>query len=110
MISPSAICSRGEKVFVEWDAHQNGLGVRVQPTGKKTFVCVYSFKNKVRWYTIGSVADCTLAAARKQACDVMHQVVVLRNDPAADRAAQSGKITFEALANRYVDEYAKRKK
>jgi hypothetical protein len=98
-----------DKTYVEWDAHQNGLGVRVQPTGKKSFVCVYSFKNKVRWYTIGDVAAVCLAIASKEACNVMHQVVVQRKDPAADRAEQCGKVTFAALATRYIAEYAKRK-
>jgi hypothetical protein len=98
-----------EKTYLEWDAQQNNFGVRVYPTGKKVFYCIYSFKNKVRFYPLGDVAVISLANARKEALNVMHRVVVKREDPAADRALQRGKLTFAAVAERYVAEHAKHK-
>ena len=50
-----------------------------------------------------------MADARREAFNLMHRVIVKREDPAADRQVQRGKLTFEALATRYVEEYAHRK-
>jgi hypothetical protein len=41
------------KTFLIWDSYQRGLALRVQPSGKKSYVCVYRFNARPRWYHIG---------------------------------------------------------
>jgi integrase len=96
------------RTFAVWDTHQRGLAVVVQPTGHKAWKCVYPFHGRPRWYHIGAVAAIDLADARKLAGCVMFKVAE-GNDPAAERKAERSKGTFEELATRYVEEYAKRK-
>lgn len=93
--------------FMVWDTHQRGLAVAVQPTGHKSWKCVYAFHGRPRWYHIGDVAAVGLANARKLASRVMFKVAEGK-DPAAEKKAERSKGTFEELAARYVEEHAKR--
>ena len=95
------------QAFAVWDSHQRGLCVLVQPTGHKSWKCVYPFQGRPRWYHIGAVDAVSLADARKLASRVMFQVAEGK-DPAAERKAERGRGTFEELASRYLNEYAKR--
>ncbi len=97
-----------DRPFVVWDTYQRGLAVAVSTTGHKSWKCIYSFRGRPRWYHIGAVGGVGLKAARKLAGRVMSQVAE-GQDPAAERKAQRSKGTFEELATRYVEEYAKRK-
>jgi hypothetical protein len=94
--------------FLIWDEYQRGLAVQVRPTGRKSWKCIYSFHGRPRWYYIGDVAAIDLSDARKLAGRVMFQVAE-GVDPAAERKAERNRGTFDDLASRYVDEYAKRK-
>lgn len=96
-----------QRAFAVWDSHQRGLAVVVQPTGHKSWKCIYPFQGRPRWYHIGAVDAVNLADARKLASRVMFQVAEGK-DPAAERKAERGRGTFEELASRYVNEYAKR--
>jgi integrase len=90
------------------DTYQRGLAVRVQPSGSKSYLCIYRHGGRPRWYHIGSADAFRLADARKLASRLMFQVAE-GIDPAAERVAERGKGTFEELAARYVNEYAKKK-
>lgn len=94
--------------FVVWDEKQRGLAVAVQPSGHKAWKCVYPFHGRPRWYHIGDTAAIGLSDARKLASRVMFQVAEGK-DPAAEKKAERSKGTFEELATRYVEAYAKRK-
>src|SRR5882724_10399932 len=86
-----------------WDTKERGLVLRVHPTGRRAFKFVYS-RGRPRWYHIGDVG---LSEARKLAAEI--KVEVARGkDPAAERRAARGAGTFEELAERYVQEYAKK--
>lgn len=93
--------------FMVWDVQQRGLAVAVQPTGHKAWKVVYALNGRPRWYSIGDVAAIGLSDARKLAGRVMFAVAEGK-DPAAERKAQRSRGTFEELATRYVEEYAKR--
>ena len=57
--------------FVVWDTQQRGLAVAVQPTGHKSWKCVYSLNGRPRWYSIGDVAAIGLstpASSRAASC------------------------------------------
>lgn len=93
--------------FMVWDVQQRGLAVAVQPTGHKAWKVVYALNGRPRWYSIGDVAAIGLSDARKLAGRVMFAVAEGK-DPASEKKAQRSRGTFEELATRYVEEYAKR--
>jgi integrase len=90
-----------------WDDRQHGLAIRVQPSGSRSWYVVYSLRNRVRWYHIGNANALGLADARKLAARIM-LAVIEGKDPAAERKAERGAGTFAELAERYVDQHAKR--
>src|SRR5215475_8203581 len=87
-----------------WDIEQKGLALAVRPSGHKSYKAIYSYHGRPRWYHIGDAKAIDLAHARKQARRVMNAVAE-GSDPQAERKAG----TFEELAKRYVEEYAKNK-
>lgn len=96
------------RAFVVWDEYQRGLAIAVQPTGYKSWKCIYSFHGRPRWYHIGAFDAIDLADARKLANRVMFAAAEGK-DPAAEKKAERSRGTFEELATRYVEERAKRK-
>ena len=40
---------------IVWDSVQRGLGLRIQPTGHKSWVVVYRHNRKPRWLTFPAV-------------------------------------------------------
>jgi integrase len=91
-----------------WDTYQRGLVLRVQPTGQKSWKAVYSHGGRPRWYHVGDASAIGLTEARRIAAKVM-LAVAEGKDPVAERMAERGAGTFAELAERYVEEYAKRK-
>jgi integrase len=94
--------------FAVWDTYQRGLVLRVQPTGQKSWKAVYSHGGRPRWYHIGDASAIGVADARRIAARIM-LAVAEGKDPVAERRAERGAGTFAELAERYVEEYAKRK-
>src|SRR5215813_11771913 len=93
--------------YLVWDTHQRGLAIRTQPSGSKAWMCVYSYRGRPRWYHLGDANAIGLAAARKLTAEVMLDVI-RGKDPAAEKRAERGAGTFAELAERYVEQYAKR--
>lgn len=88
--------------FLVWDTYQRGLALAMQPTGHKSWKCIYSMHGRPRWYSIGDVAAIGLSDARKLAGRVMFKVAE-GLDPCADRKAERSKGTFEELATEYCE-------
>jgi integrase len=88
-----------------WDTRQPGLCLRIQVSGHRPFKVVYSYRGRARWYHIGTVG---LADARRIAAKV-RLAVAEGKDPLAERQAERGAGTFAELAERYLDEHAKKK-
>jgi Arm DNA-binding domain/Phage integrase, N-terminal SAM-like domain len=98
-----------------WDTSPPGFGVRVRPSGARTFI--YSYRasggrsaRKAR-HTIGRYGKITLEQARKQAQQLAGQVAAGR-DPSADRAAQRLEEardiqTIAAMADEFIERYAR---
>ncbi len=97
---------QAERVLI-WDADPRQLALAVQPGGKKVFKLIYPFNGRVRWYTIGD-AGIGLKEARKIARELLGEVARGR-DPQAERRAARAAGTFEELATRYREEYAKKR-
>jgi hypothetical protein len=90
-----------------WDTHQRGLALRVQPTGAKSWVVVYSRHGRSRWLTLGGANAIGLADVRMLAAKAM-LAVAEGKDPAAERKAERGAGSFAELADKYVQQYAKK--
>jgi integrase len=86
-----------------WDTKAPGLVLRIQPSGHRAFKFVYSFRGRPRWYHIGVVY---LAEARRMAAR-LRLAVAEGKDPLAERQAERG-TTFAELANRYLEQHAKK--
>jgi integrase len=93
--------------FVVWDSHQRGLGLKVMPTGAMSWKAVYSRGGRPRWMHLGAADAIPLAGARELAATVM-LAVARGGDPAAEKRAQRTSGTFADLAQRYLEQYAKR--
>jgi len=93
--------------YLVWDALQHGLALRVQPTGAKAWVVIYSRQGRPRWLHLGNANDIGLADARTLAAEAMLKVAHGK-DPAAEKRAERGPGTFADLATKYVEQWAKK--
>jgi integrase len=83
------------------------LALRVQPTGSKAWVVIYSRQGRPRWLHLGAADVIPLADARTLAAEAM-LAVARGKDPAAERKAERGAGTFAELAARYVEQHARK--
>jgi integrase len=93
--------------YLIWDTQLPGLALRVQPTGSRSFVAVYSRHGRPRWMLLGKAGKIALGDARAMAAEAM-LAVAKGGDPAADRKAERGAGTFADLQGRYLEQYAKK--
>ena len=89
-----------------WDTQQPGFGVRIYPTGSKSFVISYWIKGRRRFYTIGRYGRITLHQARESAMEVFLQVH-RGEDPSGARRAAHQAPTVADLADRHISDHAK---
>jgi integrase len=95
-----------ERPYLVWDSHQRGLAVSVQPSGHAAYKVIYSRAGKSHWLDVGNVRDVPLEKARLIAARTMLAVAEGKN-PAAERRAERAQGTFDELATRYREEYAR---
>ena len=93
-----------------WDDDVHGLGVRIFPSGRKTFVVMYRIRGRQRLITVGRCGLLTLHQARAKAQQILAEVAIEGLDPLAERRAQAQASTVEELAQRYLAEHAEVKK
>jgi integrase len=93
--------------YLIWDSQQRNLALRVQPSGAKAWVVVYSRHGRSRWLTVGKADAIGLADARTTAAEAM-VAVAKGGDPAAEKRAERGAGTFADLHAKYLDQHAKR--
>ena len=58
--------------YLVWGDH--GLGVRVSPKGRKSFVYMYRYEGKARFLTLGDYPRMTLADAHKAHAEARKKV------------------------------------
>lgn len=58
------------KRYIEWEEN-SGLGIRVSPKGRKTWIFMYRFDGKARMMTIGTYPAVSVAAAHKTRGDAL---------------------------------------
>ena len=81
-----------------------GFGVRVKPSGVKSFVLKYRIGRRTKRYTISKVGSpYTVEQARQVAAD-LHREVKTGNDPAERKIATRRALTVKELAELYLAE------
>ena len=93
-----------------WDDELTGFGVRVEPTGRKSFIARYRAGDggrqaPLRQVTIGSFGKLTVDQARVEAKSVLAKAE-LGGDPAQDRHDRRAAKTVADLAEIYLSDYA----
>jgi integrase len=91
------------KADLRFDDTLKGFGVRVYPSGRKSFIVAYrNSAGRKRRMTLGDHGSLTVKQARDMAQDVRAQVRS-GEDPLSDKQARRQEMTFEELADRYMD-------
>lgn len=94
---------------IRWDDSMPGFGLRIYPTGKKSFVLSYRVGGRKRLLTLGQYGQITLAEAIKRA-KKMHAKILDGSDPVGTRRAKAKAATVRELVDEYIELYAKPKK
>ncbi len=93
-----------------WDDEMPGFGLRISENGRKTWQVMYRIEGRKRRLSLGTYPTLSLELARDAAFDALQEVARGR-DPARNRATVTGGgFSFEALAQAYLERYAKRSK
>ena len=91
----------------------NGLGVRVSPKGRKSFIYMYRHEGRARFMTLGDYPRLTLADAHKAHAEAMKKVeqgIDPGAEALAERAEERQAPTVEVLADEYLEKWAKPRK
>ena len=102
----------GEKMIELWDSKVAGLCLRISPTGVRTWTFRYRPKDSVSFKRLGlgHYPAVTLAGARQRAQEKRVEVAD-GTDPQgerrAKREAERGALTFDAIADAYIERFAK---
>ena len=90
--------------FFLWDEGIPGFGLRVMPSGRKSFVVQYRAGRRPRRMSLGPSTVLTCDQARTRAITII-SAVKNGDDPAADRAAKRNAATVADLAERFDKEH-----
>ena len=100
------------KEYVHWDGELTGFGVRVRPSGSRSFVAVYRTGGRntpLRRVTIGTVGKIEADKAREEARTIIRQAE-LGHDRAAEKAKARAEMTFDKVCDLYLAEGCDTKK
>jgi integrase len=86
-----------QKDYIEWDSEMKGFGVRVWPSGTKTWVCQYRAGGRTRRVKLGVYPNVEPDLAR-QLAQVIFGDVAQGRDPARDKAAYKVGESFREVA------------
>ncbi|WP_170326245.1 site-specific integrase [Ruegeria arenilitoris] len=92
------------KEYLVWDRDMRGFGLRVYPSGKKTYLVQYRAGRRTRRITIGQHGVLTAEEARTQAKQLLGDVA-RGSDPSADKQAKRRAPTVAGLCDRFLEEY-----
>ncbi len=110
--SIAAIKRKSERYEV-WEDGRTGLGVRVSPAGRKSFIYMYRFDGKPRRMTLGTYPAIGLASARVKHAKAK-ETLGKGGDPGAlhveKRRAERHAETVSDLVEEYLEKYARPRK
>jgi integrase len=93
------------KDFFEWDSDMAGFGVRVMPTGRKTYLIQYRDSGgRTRRTRLGRHGIVTAEDARKQARELL-AAVARGGNPSQEAQRKRGAATIGELCERFMGEY-----
>ena len=102
-----------DREFTAWDDTVSGFGVKVRPTGAKSYVVVYRAGAgrgaPVRRYTIAAAGKITPERARARAKLILG-AVAHGHDPANQKTAERGTPTVTELADRFMADHVRAKR
>lgn len=99
--------------FEVWETNGKGFGLRVGPTGKKSWIYLYRFDGKPRRMTFGEYPGMSLADAHEEhakAKKKLSQGIDPGEEKVKGKAAHRSAHTVAALVDTYIERYAKRTK
>lgn len=96
----------GNAQDIRWDTALPGFGLRLYPSGKKTFVLAYRIAGRKHIMTLGTYGVLTLDQARTKARKTFAQVLDGRDPLEARQKAARGE-TIKSLCTAYLDRHAK---
>jgi integrase len=100
----------GEKEFVAWDNELRGFGIRIKPSGVRSYVIQYRNRHgRSRRMTVGTHGRVTAEEARKQARHLLSRVAH-GLDPADERRRFREIPTLAEFAEKYFEEHAPTRK
>lgn len=91
----------GSRYFL-WDEELIGFGMRVEASGRKTFICRYRSGGVRRQYTLGRFGTITVDQARGEARRVLGSVS-LGKDPSAAKQTQRSILLFRDLVTSFIE-------
>ena len=91
---------------IRWCDQLPGFGVRVFPSGRKTFVIRYRAGGRKRYFTIGTYGPITIQQARDIAKQKLASVIS-GSDPQAERQKTTKGQTVNDLIRDYIERHAK---
>ena len=102
--------SAEDKEYVLWDSELPGFGVRIKPSGVKSYCIQYrNDQGRSRRLTLGRHGRITVDQARKLARQTLVKADT-GNDPAEEKMQAGKALTMAELASRFLHEHAEIKK
>lgn len=95
--------------YLVWDERAPGLCVVVEVSGRKTYYFIYTRRGRKRDFKLGSATVLKVEDVRIEALDLARKTLLAPTfDPAAEKKANRGTVTFSQLHARYLKEHAKK--
>lgn len=99
--------------YIVWEEGGTGLGVRVSPADRKSFIFMYRFDGKSRMMTLGPYPKLKLVSARlkvAQAKDRLSEEIDPGQELIEAKEAVRGAHSIKALIDEYIEKWAKPRK
>ncbi len=95
--------------YILWDSALKGFGLRIEPSGTKTFLVRYRAAGRKRFVAIGRFGQLTPEQARGLAQETLADVRRGR-DPADERRRERAALSVADLTARFLDEHVRAKR